>query len=356
VNNTPILYAPNVHIGGGLVLLKALLDAWQPDKPLRAFLDERVRNLISVAGSVAVHWVAPRIGARFAAQRQLRRESSETTTVLCFNGLPPLLPIQGYVVVFQQNRLHLTDLKLGQYGMKVALRLVFERFASHVLRHRVHLYIVQTPSMASALAQWHGSQHHSPFIAVVPFASSVPAAARAQAPTKAIEWDFVYVADAMPHKNHRTLCEAWRLLAQDGIRPRLALTLAPTDVPLLKLMAQLRHSAEVDIVNVGRLPHAQILNIYSKSRALIFPSVMESFGLPLLEARQCNLPIIASELDFVREICDPVQTFDPHSAVSIARAVRRFLGLESTLVKPAEPDAFWDYVLRAADQPRRQHK
>ena len=63
-----------------------------------------------------------------------------------------------------------------------------------------------------------------------------------------------------------------------------------------------------------------------RSKALIFPSLAESFGLPLVEAQEFNKPILASELDFVRDVCSPVDTFDPKSSLSIARAVKRFLG------------------------------
>jgi len=351
MNSVPILFAPNLHCGGGLVLLKALLDSWEPAQPLLAFLDQRVRDIIVVPSAITVQWVAPRVSARIAAQKRLRAESSEATIVLCFNGLPPLLANRGHVVVFQQNRLHLVALARGEYALKVALRLSFERFVSHALRHRVQRYVVQTPSMGRALANWLGEgKDGAAEIAVVPFTDTLGVQVNGRQTEKRIEWDFIYVADGMPHKNHRTLCEAWRLLADEGIRLRLALTLAPEETHLLELIANLRDNSAVEIVNLGRLPHDQVLAMYGRTRALIFPSVTESFGLPLLEARQAGLPIIASELDFVRDVCSPAQTFDPHSAVSIARAVRRFLGLDEVIVEPVTARAFWDHVMSVASR------
>jgi len=61
------------------------------------------------------------------------------------------------------------------------------------------------------------------------------------------------------------------------------------------------------------------------SSALLFPSRMETFGLPMLEARALRVPVLAAERDFVRDVCEPAQTFDPASPVSIASAVRRFV-------------------------------
>jgi len=47
----------------------------------------------------------------------------------------------------------------------------------------------------------------------------------------------------------------------------------------------------------------------------------------LVEARQACLSVLASELDYVRDVLDPDQSFDPNSKVSIARAVKRFFGI-----------------------------
>lgn len=52
-----------------------------------------------------------------------------------------------------------------------------------------------------------------------------------------------------------------------------------------------------------------------------------------------GLPIVAAELDYVRDVVTPMQTFDPTSPVSIARAVKRFLGVAdhpSPLLSPAD--------------------
>ena len=45
----------------------------------------------------------------------------------------------------------------------------------------------------------------------------------------------------------------------------------------------------------------------------------------LLEARALGVPVLAPERDYVRDVCEPRQTFDPASPRSIADAVRRFL-------------------------------
>ena len=78
---------------------------------------------------------------------------------------------------------------------------------------------------------------------------------------------------------------------------------------------------------LGTLSASQLEKTYQGSKALIFPSVFESFGLPLVEAQAFGLPILAAERDYVRDVITPVESFDPESAVSIARAVMRHLSL-----------------------------
>jgi glycosyltransferase involved in cell wall biosynthesis len=328
VSGSLVLYAPNVHTGGGIVLLHDLLAAWPTDQPLRALLDARARAQIVLPPHAQVSWVRASVGSRLNAERHMRRISQAGDTVLCFHGLPPLLPSAARVVVFQQNRNYLGLTPLSAFAWRTALRLAFERTASRLFKGRVALYIVQTPTMARELTRWLGGPAPQPAasaVAVQAFVDVLPAQACLRRQPMAT-WDFVYVSDGEAHKNHRRLFEAWQLLASTGLRPRLALTLGERDQGLAREAALLHERAGLQIHNLGHLPRDQVLALYGQARALIFPSTSESFGLPLVEAHQLGLPVLAPERDYVRDVCIPVETFDPDSATSIARAVRRFLG------------------------------
>ena len=138
----------------------------------------------------------------------------------------------------------------------------------------------------------------------------------------------MYVASGDPHKNHRQLVEAWCLLAKEGLFPSLKLTVDNQQFPrLCAWIADKGKQHHLNIENLGNLDDERVSKLYSRAGALIYPSTLESFGLPLVEARQACLPVLASELDYVRDVLDPDQSFDPGSKVSIARAVKRFLGI-----------------------------
>ncbi len=61
-------------------------------------------------------------------------------------------------------------------------------------------------------------------------------------------------------------------------------------------------AGDVRVKILGRLPDEEVAVLYRHSKALVFPSLYEGFGIPLLEAMSCNTPILRSEIAASREI------------------------------------------------------
>ena len=338
-----ILHAPNVHSGGGLVLLLSLL-ATPNLKVKLAQLDCRVKQHLGLSTSTLRHYVNPSVFSRLFAEWRLWRWTKANDVVLCFHGLPPLLPLRGRVVVFVQNRILFETSSLAGYPLFTRIRLSIERLWTRVMQSNCNQYIVQTPSMAIAVHRCLGNDKE---VSVLPFAPSVVSFSPEKMPSSVGKYDFVYVASGEAHKNHSNLLEAWRLLADAGLKPSLAVTVNPQLHSFLYgEIARYSQEYGLDIVNLGQVAMADISGIYQSSSALIFPSKTESLGLPLIEATQLGLPVIAPELDYVRDVIQPAETFDPNSPVSIARAVRRFLDKAEPTVQIHSAEEFLAEVLR----------
>lgn len=212
------------------------------------------------------------------------------------------------------------------------------------MRNNSNRYLVQTPSMAAAVQRCLG---HDVEVSVLPFVSLTDLFTPRETSAPIRKFDFVYVASGDAHKNHSNLLEAWRLLADEGFKPSLALTVNPTAFPVLaRNISEYAREYGLDIVNFGQVPTIDIASLYQSSSALIFPSQVESFGLPLIEATQLGLPVLASELDYVRDVIQPAETFDPSSPVSIARAVRRFRNNPEPVIKVHSAEEFLLEVLK----------
>lgn len=341
---TLLIHAPNVHGGGGGVLLRLLSTCRYSVAQRLVVADRRFVVPETLPDGVRIEPVEPSVVCRLRAERRLAGVARRDDLVLCLGNLPPLFRLSCRVVLFLQNRYLVEDLDLSGFSLRSRLRIAVERRWFRACIRHVDTVVVQTRSMKELLLS-RGIVDEAA-VRVMPFSEgasgpdrqgSVPEGAAADGDAR----PFLYVASGEPHKNHRRLIEAWARLAADGLFPPLLLTLDEAGCPdLCSWVDEQAQRHGLRIVRRGGLSHETILGLYADARALIYPSLAESLGLPLVEARRAGLAIIAPERDYVRDVAEPVQTFDPDSAVSIARAVRRFLECPEPLVRVRSPEEF----------------
>lgn len=135
---------------------------------------------------------------------------------------------------------------------------------------------------------------------------------------------WLYVAHFYPHKNHVRLLESYHELKLNGFMP-WTLVLRGDDHgvedEVKRLVIQL--GLEKDVRFLPRLSEQELPVLYSAATALVFPSLYEGGGIPLLEAMACGCPIIASDISAVREFGgDAISRFDPLSVQSIRNAIK----------------------------------
>lgn len=100
-----------------------------------------------------------------------------------------------------------------------------------------------------------------------------------------------YPATVYFYKNHKKILDALSL-QKDG-KFRLYLTCKETDIKIPR---------NVDVVFMGTIPFEQVLTMYYSVDALLFPSYIETYGLPLIEAASFGVPILVSDLPYSREV------------------------------------------------------
>ena len=339
-----IVHAPNVHRGGGRALLLSVLDAAKKQPSSKALLDQRLEIPAELTQKLSITRVVPTITGRLAGEWALRRVVGDTDRILCFGNLPPLFRIKGRCIVFLQNRYLVEPSGIEGFPLRVQLRLMIERLWLRVFHTHANMFIVQTQSMQQLAVSALGQAVE--IMAIFPEVWGYQRRRPQREVDRTTMYDFLYLATGEPHKNHSNLIEAWKILAADSLYPSLCLTIAESDSPeIFQLIEEVKRDYKLNLFNVTVSTPTEVRDLYSQVRAMIYPSFMESFGMPLVEARQAGLPILASELDYVRDIVDPEEAFDPRSPQSIARAVKRFLQVPEAPLPILSCDAFVDRLV-----------
>ena len=113
---------------------------------------------------------------------------------------------------------------------------------------------------------------------------------------------FLYPAITYAHKNHVTLVRAFARVAAADDRPMLVLTGGPAEAEEL-LRDEIAELGLGDrVVRTGRIDRSELDALFAEARALTFPSLYEGFGLPVLEAMNRGLPVIASSIAALPEV------------------------------------------------------
>jgi glycosyltransferase involved in cell wall biosynthesis len=124
----------------------------------------------------------------------------------------------------------------------------------------------------------------------------------------------LYPARAWPHKNHERLLEAFAELRRE--RPELRLVLTGGGDP----------PAGPGVEARGQVSAGEVVSLYRRAAALVFPSLYEGFGQPPLEAMACGCPVACSNAASLPEVVgDAARLFDPNDPRAIADAVRDVL-------------------------------
>jgi glycosyltransferase involved in cell wall biosynthesis len=145
----------------------------------------------------------------------------------------------------------------------------------------------------------------------------------------------LYVSLFAPHKDFPTAVETVARLRDRGRDVRLVATLPERNQEETPALAEAFDALldRIDALDVrerilltGTLPHAAALALYDEADLFFFPSLLESFGIPMVEALSAGLPVVAAGTPVNREICGEAgEYFTPGSADAAADAVERLL-------------------------------
>ena len=162
-----------------------------------------------------------------------------------------------------------------------------------------------------------------------------------QAPEKGLKRKkfLLAVSDLYVQKNFKNLLLAIAALRIEYPAIHLKIAGSPLDPPyfasLKKLISQ--NGIEENVTFLGKQTPDQLLKLYQSCRIFVFPSSVETFGNPLVEAMACGAPIACSESAAMPEVIgDAAEYFDPFDVEDMVSAIRKLISDEELCEKLGE--------------------
>lgn len=134
--------------------------------------------------------------------------------------------------------------------------------------------------------------------------------------------DFVLMWGTSPRKNYERGIKAFEI-----VKDELKLS-------KIVILGHMSHNIDGNAVLTGRIPDAEVSALYSGAVALLYPSLNEGFGISILDAFNCDCPVVTSNISSMPEVAgDAAVLVDPYSVESIATGLKMAVKNRQNLIK-----------------------
>ena len=331
-NRLFIIHTAGIDSGGGREYLKYVLNAYK-SKNYFVFLDSRldpkefnIKNYTQYKNNLSLRINIFLMRIKWKIERKVDLEE------LFLNGIPPLFKINSSnkVIILFQNVLLLNSSYnhyLSNFN-KIKFTLI-RLFIKNFLNHSYEV-LVQTKSMVKHFKNFTNKKnkiiidkgiHNDYFkhkflinynIEKLRLKYNFFYEIENLVDSKNII--YFYPASFLKHKNHIRLIKAFEILPAN-IKKNIFILLTIKDRDIQKL------TDEKNIMNLGKINRNFVNYLLKNSNFLVFPSLIESLGIPLLEAKYSKLKIISSNIDVISEVSDPLIKFNPENIYEISSAL-----------------------------------
>ncbi|MEY8759771.1 glycosyltransferase [Chryseobacterium tongliaoense] len=299
-----------IHTGGGKSLLDYLISELnKTDAEVSYLLDLRYKSQMpEINGNVEF------VNGFFNRCKFYNKNKNKFSKIFCLGNIPPHLPLKHTQVL-----MYLHSASYLNTGVQTTLKQKITQYVKnkifYALLKNSNLWMVQTGYIQKLFQKKAGIPTHK--IKVLPFFKSIEKSSEIINKEKN---SFFYPGTAEPHKNHKRLIDAFCIFYDQYKIGYLYLTVEERFKEIFDYI-NLKKSQSYPIINLGYISNKKdVGKAYYKAEYLVFPSLLESFGLPLIEAPEFNCKIIASKLDYVAQVCVPSYTFDPYDVLNMSEA------------------------------------
>jgi len=157
------------------------------------------------------------------------------------------------------------------------------------------------------------------------------------------KFTFIFPGSPNSHKNFDILCEATAILSKEGLNEdfEVIITISGNENPYAESLKS--KWGEVKALNFyGFVKKVELEQIYQKAHCLVFPSKIESWGLPISEFSIYGKPMLLANLPYAKETAQgsqQVSFFEPNDANQLANQMKKLIQSDFSILNPVQHQA-----------------
>lgn len=330
-----VVSAVGLRQGGTLTILRDCLQhlsAMAANGEVRVVALVHARRLADFPGieyiempSIIKSW-ARRLWCEYVTMHRLSSRLPEADLWLSLHDTTPRVHARRQAVYCQTSfPFYRRKLRDFYFNYKIALFSLLTRFAYQVNVHHNRYLIVQQPWMREGLSRLLRVDR-SKFIVAPPQRSAIEVTPE---PVDAPCFTFLYPSAPDCHKNVEALCEAARLLEQEvGTgRFKVVLTLSGRENRYTRWLHR-RWGGVESVDFAGYMSRERLYGYYRAAQCLVFPSKVETWGLPISEFGDTGKPMLLADLPYARGTAagyPAVAFFNPARPAELKKLMQRAL-------------------------------
>lgn len=299
VHNVNLCYYPNINY----IEIAWAKKTWINRLYCEYFYFKKISRKINPDIWVSLHDMTPNVVAK-------------TQIVYCHNATPFYSP-------------KLVDLR---YNYKEYLFSLFYKYLYRINIHKNSFVVVQQNWLRNAFSDLF-NLNKSRIIVAKPTHSIKGLVSNEQYNQDSRTRIFFYPAFPRTFKNFEVICEASKILNNMGeTRFKVVLTLNGSENKYSRDIFQ-KYSRSKNVEFCGLLPQNRVYEMYKLADCLIFPSKLETWGLPISEFSQCKKPMILADLPYAYETAegvDDVAFFNPVDPYELAHKMKEVIDSKRT--------------------------
>lgn len=137
--------------------------------------------------------------------------------------------------------------------------------------------------------------------------------------------NIIFAATPVAYKNHKVLFEALDIIGK-SVDTTVTLYLTGDKEEFNNKVFP--EGSSVKVKYMGVIAFDELLQLYGEMDALVFPSYIESFGLPMIEAAIKGIKVVAADMDFAREVLSDYEGAEFVDPFAVEAWVEAILGLK----------------------------